>query len=488
MYKIFTIFITFLLAVPIVVSTNKIESSDEDLDTITIKIAQYPRYAGCDQIFDYIFNYNWNSNGKNYTFKIKELTLEETVGGGEMPLNVENYDMLLVGASFDSFYKNGLDNNLLENIRTFVSEGGGYQSVCAGTIFSTQGYEHPNRLYKKYMNNNVLKIADVYLNLDMLGESQYVFKGGLGSHAITMEDRVVRNNSNPIFKNYPYDIVNISYSGGPGLYSANSSDPIYGDVTPLLIINEELMETKPLHWFVKGILPGWIPIKKVKTDMKGQYAAVASTYGDGKVVVFNCHPEIAPVINGTIEEYLGEPCGYGFMPKTIFPIRVVFDWHGTRLNISHNWWMHRRSAAWIAGVPDEDLPPYNELATFINKPMSGLGLHEFYFEDEGIIYGHGNANEVSNIDKPSVELARQIVEWVGMTVVAGNITVQGYAENSKIMEFYMDDVLQYTDTERPFKWKLNNGNFSGVHTLEARSYDEYVNYAYDSSEFFFINI
>ena len=47
------------------------------------------------------------------------------------------------------------------------------------------------------------------------------------------------------------------------MYPANNNDPIYGNITPLMVINEELMETKPIHWYMKGILPGWVPFKKV---------------------------------------------------------------------------------------------------------------------------------------------------------------------------------------------------------------------------------
>lgn len=492
--KLITIISTFILVlVPLTIfSENVISSKNQyQLETVIIRIAQYPHYAGCDGLFDLIFNYQWESNGTIYSFNLTTLTLDELSGKGEKALNVDNFDLLLTGATFDSFYKHGSDKELLNNIRDFVSNGGGYQSVCAGTVFSTQGYEKPNRLYKLYINRHTLKIANVYLNLDWSGEAQYIFKMGMGSGGLVpIENKVVKNSSNPIFRDYPKDIINISYGGGPGIYPADIDNPIYGDITPLLIINEELMDTKPIHWYIKGLLPGWIPFRKVKTDIKGQYAAIATTYGEGRIVIYNAHPEIILVVNGTIDQYMGEPVGYGFGETTLPPMRAVFSWTGTPLNMSHNWWIHRRTAAWIAGVPDDNLPPCNELMAFIDKPTFRFGIKEFYFNGEGLIYGIGNnsVDGTSDVEKPSVEIARKIVEWTGMTTIAGNINVLGYAEGSDRMDFYVDGELQYTDYEAPFSWKIENGNLTGVHNIEVCVYDEYGNYAYDGSDFFFITI
>lgn len=491
--KLITIFILLLLTVPLAISSETSTTSCEDEpNTVTIRVAQYPRYAGCDETFELIYNYVWEANGTRYTYTCTELTLEEIKGGGKTPLNTSNFDLLLVGANFDASIKDGLDPKLQENIKQFLLDGGGFTGVCAGPAFASQGFEKSDRLYKKRVNNCVLKIADVYMNSNLEGELQYEFKlGGLlepNQGLVPLENKVVRNNSNPIFADCPYETLNITYGGGPGMYKSNIDDPNLGEVTPLLIINEELMDTKPIHWFIKGILPGWIPFKRVKTDLKGQYGAIATTYGKGRIVVYTTHPEIPAVINGTIQEYIGRTTGYGFKKPLV---RAVYNWTGTTLNMSHNWWIHRRTAAWIAGVSGDELPPCNELMAFVDKPNFRLGIREFYYNGEGLIYGIGN-NSVdgtpNEISKPSAEIAKKIVEWAGMTVVAGNIVVLGYAENSNLMEFYINGELQHTDYERPFSWKIQNGNLTGVHSLQVRAYDEYGNYAYDGSNFFFINI
>ena len=71
-------------------------------------------------------------------------------------------------------------------------------------------------------------------------------------------------------------------------------------------------------------------------------------------------------------------------------------------------------------------------------------------------------------------------------MIIGDITVEAYAENSDIVEFYIDDVLEYNATSQPFKWNLTK-KLDGVHRLEIRAYDEYGNCARDGSEFLFIN-
>ena len=81
-----------------------------------IKIAQYPHYASCDKLIDLIYRYTWTSNGTIYKFNCTELTLEEIIGRGELPLNNENFDLLVVGASFDSFYKDAKDQRIKEKV------------------------------------------------------------------------------------------------------------------------------------------------------------------------------------------------------------------------------------------------------------------------------------------------------------------------------------------------------------------------------------
>jgi len=471
--KIITVsIISLLLATPAISSKSlvSINITDEEGQYIRIiRIAQYPRTTGSDILFDIIFNYTWMANDTTYKFECTELTYDEIMGGGKQPLNNDNFDLLIAGATFDGFTKDGMNPKITENIRDFVSNGGGYLSSCGGTTFASQGYENPDTLYKKQVNKCVLKIADVYLNMDIDEEAQYIFKCGKivqpNQGLIPLEKRVVRENNNPIFSTYLKNTVNMSYGGGPGLYVANASDPKLGEVTPLLIINEELMETKPINWYKKRLI-GWEIDKPVKTDIKDQYGGIATTYGEGRVVVFTAHAEIMLFKNGTIEEYVGDSTNYGIKFP---PIRVVFSWTGTPMNMSYNWWIHRRAAAWIVGVPDEDLPPVNELLVFMDKPQFRLGS-QLYLNDK----------------QRTSRLIDRILSKIGKTVIIGPIEVEAYAENSDIVEFYVDGKLEFTDETSPFTWDMGKG-LRGVHRLEIRAYDEFGNYVEEGSDFLFIN-
>jgi hypothetical protein len=472
--QIVIILISISLFIPLqIFSENVRASSNEDIKIINI--AQYPRYADCDETFDLIFHYSWEANGHKYKFNITELTLDEIKGGGQHPLTNQNFDLLVVGAAFNSFYKDGSHPKILKSIRNFVANGGGYIGVCSGSVFATQGYEKHPTYYEQYVNRRVLGIANVYLNENRYGEGQYEFKlsGTYAPNASLppLEYAIVRNNSNPIFAEYPKNLINITYGGGPGFIPANSKNTLLGNVTPLLLINEELMQTKPIYWYRKGILPGWVKVAKVKTDLLGEYGAIVNSYGKGKVVIFTGHPEIPLIVNGTIHEFIGRPSGFGFGPF-FNPIRAVYNFVGTPVNMSHNWWIHRRVAAWLAGVPDEDLPPCNELMVFMDKPAFRFGHYAY-------------VNNSFNFIKTR-ELNR-LIKKLGMSVIIGDITVEAYAENNNFVEFYLDGVLQYTDYFRTFNWTLDKNNFNGVHRLELRAYDEYGNCVTDGSNFFFIN-
>jgi hypothetical protein len=55
--------------------------------------------------------------------------------------------------------------------------------------------------------------------------------------------------------------------------------------------------------------------------------------------------------------------------------------------------------------------------------------------------------------------------------IFGELTVSLSAENTDSVEFYIDNVKQYTDDEAPFMWDLQTTR--GLHTLEVRATNEY---------------
>ena len=85
-------------------------------------------------------------------------------------------------------------------------------------------------------------------------------------------------------------------------------------------------------------------------ELKGEYAAIATTYGKGRIVLFGPHPEKKTFFGGHIEE---------------FPVRkntrftwFIYNWSdGIPSDENYNWWMLRRSVAWTAHCP---VPHKNE--------------------------------------------------------------------------------------------------------------------------------
>ncbi|HEC87313.1 MAG TPA: hypothetical protein ENI49_05555 [Thermoplasmatales archaeon] len=245
------------------------------------------------------------------------------------------------------------------------------------------------------------------------------------------------------------------------MYRANLNDSRFGKVIPLLIYNEELMEVKPIHFWKRALI-GWVKDGVVETDIKGQFAGIATTYNDsGRVILFSSHPEIPVMINGTVLEFFGK--------NTLGIPRIVYAWYnGTRLNMSKNFWIHRRSVAWLARVPDEHLPPCNELMIFMYKPSSrGVKL---YIHDKEI---------------KTNRFLRKALSIVGKTIIIGDITIKTYVEGSKKIEFYFDNTLKYIDTSAPFEWNLKNPP-KGKHRIEIKAYDEYGNFVWDSADFLFL--
>lgn len=515
--KILVVITICLLIIPTVTSTKNIKTSEQEIKKVTIRIAQYPRYSGCDTTVQIMFNYAWISNNTLFSFNITELSLEEIKGNGNNPLNNDNFDILYVGASFDSCIKDGKDPELRENIRNFVKNGGGYLGSCAGATFASQGYEG-TKFYEKIINNNVLKMVNVYGNDGFLEELQYVFKCSADTNPITgpsegaqglvpLECIVIKNNSNPIFSVYPNKILNITYGGGPGLYPANINDEDMGDVVPLLQITEELMETKPIYWYRKGILPGYVPVKKVKTDLLGNYCSVASTYGDGRIVIFGAHPEISPILDGYIHQFVKKSIPYGFKNDIK---RVWYSYVGNYTNISYNWWIYRRAAAWVYGIQESDLPPYHELSVLINKPISYYPL--IYFNDNILAHYYlGMWNINYNTIQPYLNIPflsktvfgqkignkiiqKSIFDDYLKTVIIGDITVDVHSEGCKYVEFYLDNQLVFTNIsgktengEIKFKYKIDKNNFNGLHNLKVIGYDIFDNYVWDESDYVFFN-
>jgi hypothetical protein len=68
--------------------------------------------------------------------------------------------------------------------------------------------------------------------------------------------------------------------------------------------------------------------------------------------------------------------------------------------------------------------------------------------------------------------------------IVGLLTVTVTTENTSSVEFFVDNVSQYLDTQAPFSWQLHATH--GLHTLEVKATDEYQNVSIDIVDFYIL--
>lgn len=341
-------------------ASSEESSTNAAINTRAIRIALYD-CGWNNRYFSGIFNYSWMQGTNSYRFEVTIIDADDVRGDGDVSFTTERFDVLLIGASASAYLVDGADHRWRAAVHQFIAGGGGYVGICGGANAASMGFEEPQSLFQHWVNRGVLRIADVYINDDVVGEWQYLLKFGFDAFSHNYDNNsypyyasvntsVVH--SHPIFADYGDDTRYITYAGGPGMYPAGQGDSLHGQVSTLLRYDEEPMETKPLHYW-RPSLRGWTIWKNVTTDIKGTAAAVATTYGQGNVVLYGPHPEHRVVVNGTVREYLGHG-----IPNVAGPVeRYVFNYFGEMLGQEYNWWIVRRSVAWAAGLSQPELPP-----------------------------------------------------------------------------------------------------------------------------------
>ncbi|HHH80269.1 MAG TPA: hypothetical protein ENL13_05150, partial [Thermoplasmatales archaeon] len=465
--------ITLILFVAALQSTNAKENvfSNSMVDVVTIKIALYDAHDKYNiQQFKVAFNYGWRKGNRLYRFNLTTIDSDDVLGLGAKPLTNKNFDVFVVGANAKTYLYDGLNNQWKKRVKEFVANGGGYLGVCGGANAATLGFKHSDNLFHLWVNKGVIGLANVYINDDLLGEWQYLLKFGFDAknrgsttdfspEFISVNTTIEKNSENIIFKGYNKVFLNIAYGGGPGMYPADKTDEKFGKIIPLLVYNEEPMRSKPLHYWLPTLKGGKI-LCNVTTNLFGKYAGVATTYNSkGRVVLYGPHPEYPLVpVNGTIHEYLGK--GY-LMRNTPFK-QYVYNYLGRFLNLSSNIWVIRRSAAWAAHVPENDLPPFDETSVWLIKPSPHQ--NKMYFKDRFEI-------------KENV-LIKKLFKDVS-AVVFGNPAVQVRTSlNIKKVEFYVDNNLlanctkpDFIDHASYYTAKVDIG-LQGKHTIKVKAYDK----------------
>ena len=350
-----------------------------------IRIALYDSISPSVKLLQYSFNYSWTHDGIEYKMKARRIGYKDVING-----SLSHYDILVIGASGRQYF-HALNKRWKDAVKKFVANGGGYLGICGGADVASMGYEKPRHPLDFIINKASLHLIDAYINDGQWEEWQYLWKDGGRSNI-------------PIKQEFHGEIFNgsiiryITYAGGPGLYGMKKARGIG-------VYLEEPSDVAPLYywiWFGK-----WIPWKKITTDIKGEYSAAISTYGKGKVIIFSSHPEIPPRFNGSVKEYFGFSI-YGIP-------RYVYQWlGGYKVNYSYNWWIIRRSIAYLKSYP---LPPQQELFILVSYD---------------------------------------------------NKTIKAYAENARKVEFYVDGSLIASLNQPPFEVKMD---LKGQHFIKAVAFN-----------------
>lgn len=249
-------------------------------------------------------------------------------------------------------------------------------------------YDDSN-LVNRLVQGSLLKIADVDIRYDgslpffdgykNVGQSAYVWYGS----GIPLDFSL--NKRHPIFKGYPRKTRNIKWVAGPAFEKTGKDVTVlsYFPNKEISSSSRESKDTRVHAWRWPGTSPGWPPnflelIKEflndpkienlwnilmkltdwdktnkiVKTNLRGKAAAIATTYERGRVFAISPHPELSTWDKGHVVE------------KPDIPDNCLGDklyyWDGKKMPDDFNFWIVRRAAAWVAKVPNSDLPPISK--------------------------------------------------------------------------------------------------------------------------------
>ena len=422
--------IFFILLAILILLASPINASNKK--HVYIQVAVYPSIVPAIKVLEYSLQYGWYNGNTYYQFNVSEISMLEAEGRGKKPLNNENYDVFVIGASARQYF-HGINKRWKDNVKQFVANGGGYVGICGGANEASLGIKNPGTYFDYIINAGALCIANVYINDDQNEEWQYLYKSAGLEGGVPIACNLT---SHPIVACSPNNPRIIRYEGGPGMYNGDAHDPLLGEVIPLAFYGEEISEKAPIHIW-KKIGGEWQIVDDIKTDLKGEYAAIATTYGKGKVVLFGPHPEEKTVLGGHVEEFLGRN------KYTLFRQDYLYRWvNGTPLNWSYNWWMLRRSVAWAAGV--DELPPVDETMLFVIKP---------------------------NVWHPAIYINGRRIAPSMENVIIGKMDIQVYSNVNGKVEFCLDGKKVYEDDSPPYTWNFDLPIF-GEHEIKAIVYNK----------------
>ena len=361
-------------------------------------------------------DYNWTVGETSYCFDVSLLPTKKLLRGG---LTTDKYDVLLYppDTANEKLFTTGfsrLPRNILrkKRITDFVEDGGGYFATCGGAAISGDLENKPKTLMERLLKNSCLGISGVNISINtaipILSQWAGLGPQAVGSLGYLMYSSwnqtdynnnyhsgvcldVPISNSNPIFDDYLEDTRKIRWLGLPAFVIPENPDR---EITVLARFPDEKISNNETirihHWKytgrLRGLLPGllnpdgdvqywdnlgvlmrifvfagdWEPDILVETNFSNKPFMTAEIYPNenkARIVLCSGHPEHNVWWGGYIEEpedTKGNNLYEGFYHwKDIIPEEDT-----TEDEFSYNYWIVRRSVAWVSKiVPDNDLPP-----------------------------------------------------------------------------------------------------------------------------------
>ena len=306
-----------------------------------------------------------------------------------------------------------------KNIATFIQDGGGYLGICGGAALITDlktADKKPRTFIERQYNKSSLGVTCVssyYKSLgfplfypfqknhpEKIGATAYVFSfapgttvDGIRVHTggAPLDFQLCKNH--PIFSDVPQDTERIRWWGGPALivpehpdrevhilakYPAQDVSDItnvrihawryVGGISGLLLaflkaaryIKKEKDTLNNMFLYTYYLAGDWeVTEKIIELDYSNRPCITAEIYPNenkGRILLCTAHPEYMIWWNGHIAERKTKDftcLGTGLyqwediasLKKDVTP------------ELTHTWWMVRRFVAWVAKVPETDLPP-----------------------------------------------------------------------------------------------------------------------------------
>jgi len=185
-------------------------------------------------------------NSSKIQLEVSRVTTADIVAG-----KLDEFDVLIHPGGSGSKQGNDLGEDGRQQVRQFVSQGGGFLGVCAGAYLATNDYTWSlNLIDAKVVDRKHWARGTGTVQLELSPSGQDLFKAKSSE-------------------------LEIFYGQGPLLARREWDDPKIPDYESLAIYGSEI---------AKNGAPNGI--------MKGTSAAVRCAYGKGRVFCFSAHPEL----------------------------------------------------------------------------------------------------------------------------------------------------------------------------------------------------